>query len=186
MSRLALKERELNERERQLGELSLLATSAQSALSAYVEGEVSKVAQVSTHSAPRAYKPLLICTHTHTCSTLTFIQYHQYHLPLSPHIQHPGPIYKPLLICTHPHTHSTHSHSFILVPRLLPAGDNPTQFHDIFVAHPINTISTCEKKVNLNQYERVLPIVCHIPGILYQCMKGTLDTPTLQSELFIS
>lgn len=45
-----MKEKELNERERQLGELSLLATSAQSALSAYVDGEVSKAAQVSTHA----------------------------------------------------------------------------------------------------------------------------------------
>ena len=50
LSRLSLKERELNERERQLGELSLLATSAQSTLSAYVEEEVSKAAQVSMHT----------------------------------------------------------------------------------------------------------------------------------------
>ena len=47
LSRLSLKERELNKREHQLGELSLLATSAQSTLSAYVEEEVSKAAQVS-------------------------------------------------------------------------------------------------------------------------------------------
>ena len=74
LSRLSLKERELNERERQLGELSLLATSTQSALSAYVEGEVSKAEQVSTQYSYTHTKGrnALADMHTYSCTYTEF------------------------------------------------------------------------------------------------------------------